>query len=124
MVIMRETEEEGRMKDGEIIDSEAFRRDAALHDEILDNPEAENLTVAMSRASVFADGWTKEEVDQCFPQAFVPIDENSCCHECAHYHGDSTCDAFPYGIPPAILLSWEDHFEPYEGDHRIQISPA
>jgi len=46
----------------------------------------------------------------------VPI-----CYSCTHLHpGDGMmCDAYPDGIPEAILDSTADHRLPYEGDNGI-----
>ena len=44
------------------------------------------------------------------------------CNECAHYHWDSTCDAFPKGIPSEILYRGE-HDTPFEGDGGIRFEP-
>jgi hypothetical protein len=32
-----------------------------------------------------------------------------------------TCDAYPRGIPDAILTSKADHRKPYRGDHGLQF---
>ena len=50
------------------------------------------------------------------------------CLICKHFHFDdnekNACDAFPEGIPIAILHSDVMHTEPYEGDHGIQFEPV
>jgi hypothetical protein len=48
--------------------------------------------------------------------------------KCARYHGDTTepgfqCDAFPKGIPDAIIFGDTDHRKPYPGDHGIRFEP-
>jgi hypothetical protein len=51
------------------------------------------------------------------------------CLGCKHFHSNTdlgeplTCDAFPGGIPDAILLNKHDHREPYPGDHGILFEP-
>lgn len=46
------------------------------------------------------------------------------CFECKHLDpnapkGVMRCDAFPGGIPNAILLAEHDHKDPFPGDHGI-----
>lgn len=43
------------------------------------------------------------------------------CLQCKHLRNQWTCDAFPDGIPPEILIWRHDHREPYPGDHGIQF---
>lgn len=46
------------------------------------------------------------------------------CVECKHLHtkfGRMACDAYPDGIPDAILEGEVDHHKPYEGDHGVQF---
>ena len=49
---------------------------------------------------------------------------------CARLHVDTTgepittCDAFPEGIPSAVLFDEVDHRTPYTGDHGLQWTPA
>ena len=45
------------------------------------------------------------------------------CLECTHYMGEIQCDAFPDGIPEAIITGDYDHAEPYPGDNGIQFEP-
>ncbi len=46
------------------------------------------------------------------------------CASCVHFHGDNllreTCDAFPWGIPEAIVYGPYDHRLPYPGDRGIR----
>lgn len=49
------------------------------------------------------------------------------CTLCKHFRdvvfAHATCDAYPDGIPPAVL-SWEqDHRIPFPGDHGILFEP-
>jgi hypothetical protein len=47
------------------------------------------------------------------------------CPDCRHLR-DATawaCDAFPAGIPAAILTNRHDHTKPYPGDHGIRFEP-
>jgi len=39
--------------------------------------------------------------------------------EADHIH---VCDAFPGGIPDAIIYEGHDHTNPYPGDHGIQYA--
>jgi len=45
------------------------------------------------------------------------------CDLCKHARENDTCDAFPDGIPEAILTGDFDHTTPYPGDHGIQFEP-
>jgi hypothetical protein len=48
------------------------------------------------------------------------------CLECVHLRDDLRkfcCDAFPEGIPEAIVTSVVDHQVPVPGDHDIQFEP-
>jgi hypothetical protein len=44
------------------------------------------------------------------------------CHSCTHRRGSLVCDAFPDGIPFAVLTGAFEHRKPYPGDHGIQWS--
>jgi hypothetical protein len=49
------------------------------------------------------------------------------CLECTRYHRDDRtqfcCDAYPDGIPTAIVESRADHTKPLPGDHDLQFEP-
>lgn len=48
------------------------------------------------------------------------------CERCKHIHYDKpgfTCDAFPDGIPGAILHGGHDHRKPFPGDGGIEFEP-
>ena len=45
------------------------------------------------------------------------------CITCVHRQSDSTCLAFPDGIPDEILEGEHDHRTPFRGDHGIVYSP-
>lgn len=47
------------------------------------------------------------------------------CTRCAHLRSSAvwTCDAFPNGIPAAILTNKHDHTKPYPGDKGIRFDP-
>lgn len=49
------------------------------------------------------------------------------CATCVHLHrdnhSDTTCDAFPEGIPAEIIESRFDHHEPHPDDNGIQFAP-
>ena len=49
------------------------------------------------------------------------------CIECKLKHKNQfigwTCDAFPLGIPDAIVLMEHDHRRPFEGDDGVTFEP-
>lgn len=46
------------------------------------------------------------------------------CIACTRMRADgSSCDAFPHGVPNAILSYRHDHREPYRGDHGLTFDP-
>lgn len=56
--------------------------------------------------------------ERMFGDSIRPIPQ---CHQCAHWHHDLTCAAFPEGIPLGILFNTIDHQFPFEGDHGIMF---
>jgi hypothetical protein len=51
------------------------------------------------------------------------------CYDCKHLHDVMKnkgffCDAYPEGIPKAILEYDADHRKPHQGDHGIQFEIA
>lgn len=46
------------------------------------------------------------------------------CSRCLRYRGSLECDAFPSGIPEAILTGQADHSEPYLGDGGKLYKPV
>jgi hypothetical protein len=45
------------------------------------------------------------------------------CLGCAHYRFAYSCEAFPQGIPDAILVGQVIHTEPYPGDRGVRFTP-
>ena len=45
------------------------------------------------------------------------------CWRCRHYQGQLECEAFPRGIPGAILDGEHDHTGAYRGDHGVRYQP-
>lgn len=48
------------------------------------------------------------------------------CLDCIHLHDikpgqESTCDAFPEGIPQPIIWGNHDHLTPFDGDNGIRF---
>lgn len=54
--------------------------------------------------------------------SIVPVQ----CHACTHYRrkAPGTCDAFPGGIPAAVLSYGADHRLPVAGDHGVRFELA
>lgn len=46
------------------------------------------------------------------------------CDSCARYRGYGKCEAYPAGIPDAILWGDADHRQPLDGDHGLQYVMA
>jgi hypothetical protein len=44
------------------------------------------------------------------------------CGTCRHLRANYTCDAFPGGLPAAILAGY-DHRKPLDGDNGIVFEP-
>jgi len=44
------------------------------------------------------------------------------CIYCARLQPNAVCEAFPQGIPEAILLNWHDHRTPYPGDNGLLLT--
>ena len=45
------------------------------------------------------------------------------CWRCRHYRGQLECEAYPKGIPHAILEGEHDHLLPYKGDQGVRFTP-
>lgn len=45
------------------------------------------------------------------------------CLSCRHYRVFGECDAYPNGIPEAIVTGEHDHRKPYPGDNGIRFEP-
>jgi hypothetical protein len=58
--------------------------------------------------------WTPGEVEITNPVQ---------CEACKRYRGDTTCSAFPDGIPVVILQNKHDHRAHYPGDHGTRFEP-
>jgi len=52
----------------------------------------------------------------------VILNENTSCVSCIRFNTDganTTCNAFPKGIPEEILSGKHDHRKPFQGDNNI-----
>jgi hypothetical protein len=66
------------------------------------------------------------------PNTRVRLLYGATCICCAHFIGKGTCEAFPGGIPHAVLTGEHDHRrEHYRGDHGLlwesglrEVAPA
>jgi len=45
------------------------------------------------------------------------------CIACKHWVRGGVCQAFPQGVPDAILTNEHDHREQYPGDNGIRFEP-
>lgn len=46
------------------------------------------------------------------------------CFGCRFYSQDLKCNAFPHGIPMAVITGKVDHRTPIKGDRGITFEPA
>lgn len=46
------------------------------------------------------------------------------CDACIHRKSPYTCEAFPDGIPDAIIIEGKDHRKPFKGDGGIRFKPG
>jgi hypothetical protein len=49
---------------------------------------------------------------------------NTQCFNCKHYWGIGGCEAYPDGIPDAIVTGIHDHTKPFPGDNGIRFNRA
>jgi hypothetical protein len=56
-------------------------------------------------------------------KSIAPGEITAICSRCRHYHGNSSCEAYPHKIPAEILLGYVSHTRPYKGDQGIQFEP-
>jgi hypothetical protein len=54
----------------------------------------------------------------------LSMPQSTQCLMCRHYTMLITCDAYPDGIPEAIVTGEHDHTQPYPGDNGIRWEPA
>ena len=45
------------------------------------------------------------------------------CARCNHKNNDTSCDAFPGGIPEPLLRDEYSHTKPFKGDNGIRFEP-
>ena len=53
----------------------------------------------------------------------MDIFDRCACDECRHFFGEGKCQAFPEGIPLAVLNGEVEHCHPIAGDHGIMFEP-
>ena len=61
-----------------------------------------------------------KELQEAYTEFAYDIIGEPMCMSCSYSNHDSTCDAYPNGIPLEILSGEVNHFLPYEGDSGIQ----
>lgn len=94
--------------------------DADLHAEFLDNPDAENLSLAMSKSYAIAVlGISEKDATELYGNPKIDMSKDCVCLDCTYYKSDNGCEAFSGGIPPEILLAVDDHDSPRPGDNGI-----
>jgi len=68
--------------------------------------------------------WVKGDSESSDESVTYSIQPLAICTRCRHYHGDSTCNAYPEKIPTEILLGYVFHTRSYKGDQGICFEPV